>query len=172
MNQNEGTAKEDRAEVVNDGLHEEHGPAATTGGEPTGLTTGSSDMDVCPDCGHVRGENKGLEQFLSRLGITDDMLSNLKAQFQNVDIDEYLNTAREHLKGSSSKVTAYTKENPAKVAAGVAALTLGAGLIYAAVNRGGTRELEDGLRQLELKRALDGPMYRLDEVLRELDVTV
>jgi hypothetical protein len=99
------------------------------------------------------------------------MLNNLKEQFQNVDIDEYLNTAREYLKGSSTKVTTYAKGNPAKVATGVAALALGAGIIYAAVNRD-AQELEDGLRQLELKRALDGPMYRLDEVLRELDVSV
>jgi hypothetical protein len=94
-----------------------------------------TEEQYCTHCGHALGESKGLEQFLGRLGISGDMFSNLKGQFQNVDIDEYLNTAREYLKGSSTKVTSYTKENPAKVAAGVAALALGAGLIYAAVNR-------------------------------------
>jgi hypothetical protein len=77
----------------------------------------------------------GLEQFLGRLGITDDMIDNLKTQFQNVEIDEYLNTAREYLKSSGGKATTYAKENPGKVAAGVAALAFGAGLIYAATNR-------------------------------------
>ncbi len=124
-------------------------------GTPIGVTSGSdadtfgtsaagesgahgapaSAEQYCTHCGHELGESKGLEQFLGRLGISGDMFSNLKGQFQNVDIDEYLNTAREYLKGSSTKVTSYTKENPAKVAAGVAALALGAGLIYAAVNR-------------------------------------
>lgn len=89
--------------------------------------------DVCPTCGQSKG--RGLEQFLGRLGITDDMIGNLKSQFQNVDIDEYMNTAREYLKDGSTKASTYAKENPGKVAAGVAALALGAGLIYAAANR-------------------------------------
>ena len=93
----------------------------------------ATDDAICPHCG--QSKNKGLEQFLGRLGINDDMLNNLKGQFQNVDIDEYMNTAREYLKDGSTKATSYAKENPGKVAAGVAALALGAGLIYAAVNR-------------------------------------
>ena len=101
-------------------------------GASTGSDTGS-DTGTCPTCG--RSNAGGLEQFLGRLGITDDMVSNLKGQFQNVDIDEYLNTARTYLKDGSGKATSYAKENPGKVAAGVAALALGAGLIYAAVNR-------------------------------------
>lgn len=97
-------------------------------GASSGTETGS-----CPTCG--RSSGGGLEQFLSRLGITDEMVSNLKGQFQNVDLDEYLNTARTYLKDGSGKATTYAKDNPGKVAAGVAALALGAGLIYAAVNR-------------------------------------
>lgn len=86
----------------------------------------------CPHCGQSLKSGSGLEQFLGRLGITEEMISNLKGQFQNVEIDEYLNTAREYLKDGSGKATTYAKENPGKVAAGVAALALGAGLIYAA----------------------------------------
>jgi len=52
-----------------------------------------------------------------------------------VEIDEYLNTARDYLKDGGGKATTYAKENPGKVAAGVAALALGAGLLYAATNR-------------------------------------
>lgn len=92
-----------------------------------------TDTSVCPTCG--QSKNRGLEQFLGRLGITQDMITNLKGQFANVDIDEYMNTAREYLKDGSGKATSYAKENPGKVAAGVAALALGAGLIYAAANR-------------------------------------
>lgn len=97
-----------------------------------GVSTGS-DTGICPTCGQPK--NSGLDQFLGRLGINEDMVNNLKSQFQNVDIDEYLTTARDYLKNGSTKATSYAKENPGKVAAGVAALALGAGLIYAAVNR-------------------------------------
>jgi hypothetical protein len=108
------------------------GSTANTGG---GLGSGTdTEASNCPHCGQAIGGG-GLEQFLGRLGITDDMLGNLKNQFGNVDIDEYLNTARDYLKNSGGKATTYAKENPGKVAAGVAALALGAGLLYASVNR-------------------------------------
>lgn len=107
------------------------GDTGTTGGYGVSSAT---DTGHCPTCGQsTRGG--GLEQFLGRLGITDDMINNLKGQFQNVDVDEYLNTARDYLKDGGSKAQTYAKENPGKVAAGVAALALGAGLLYAAVNR-------------------------------------
>lgn len=113
---------------------------SSSGGTNLGGTTGgfgvstATDTGHCPTCGQsIRGG--GLEQFLTRLGITDEMINNLKSQFQNVDMDEYLNTAREYLKDGSTKASSYAKENPGKVAAGVAALALGAGLILAAVNR-------------------------------------
>ena len=125
------------------------GGGVTTGPGNSGTGTSSSGTDfstksgfgaqsatddaICPHCG--QSKNRGLEQFLGRLGITDEMMGNLKSQFQNVDIDEYMNTAREYLKDGSTKASTYAKENPGKVAAGVAALALGAGLIFAAVNR-------------------------------------
>jgi hypothetical protein len=118
-----------------------------THGSPASST--DTEEQFCTHCGHALAESKGLEQFLGRLGISGDMFSNLKGQFQNVDIDEYLNTAREYLKGSSTKVTNYTKENPAKVAAGVAALALGAGLIYAAVNRDKTDAPLEGVGEIK-----------------------
>jgi hypothetical protein len=96
----------------------------------TGTGTGT-----CATCGQSLRGSAGLEQFLGRLGITDDMIDSLKTQFQNVDVDEYLNTARDYLKSGSNRATTYTKENPGKVAAGVATLALGAGLLYAALNR-------------------------------------
>ena len=108
------------------------GGFGVTSASDTGSGTGT---EHCPHCGQSMNKGGGLEQFLGRLGITEDMVGNLKSQFQNVDIDEYLNTARDYLKDSSGKAGTYAKENPGKVAAGVAALALGAGLIYAAVNR-------------------------------------
>lgn len=99
-----------------------------------GVSSGT-DAAPCPTCGHSKTSGTGLEQFLGRLGISDDMMNNLKGHFQNVDIDEYLNTARTYLKDGGDKASSFAKENPGKVAAGVAALALGAGLIYAATNR-------------------------------------
>ena len=70
-----------------------------------------------------------------KLGISDEMVDNLRTQMQNVDLEEYLNTARDYLKSSSAKAKTFTKENPGKVAAGVAVLAVGAGLLISALNR-------------------------------------
>jgi hypothetical protein len=89
----------------------------------------------CPTCGRsdAAPSGRGLEEFLSRLGISEEMITNLKTSVQNIDIDEYLNTAREYLKGGSQKATTYVKENPGKVAAGVAVLAVGTGLLINAM---------------------------------------
>jgi hypothetical protein len=113
------------------------GGGTDIGGTNTGGAFGASsgtDTGICPHCGQSMSGG-GLEQFLGRLGISEDMINNLKTQWSNVDIDEYLTTARDYLKGAGDKATTYTKENPGKVAAGVAALALGAGLLYAATHR-------------------------------------
>ena len=94
---------------------------------------GNNATGTCAHCGQPL--NRGLEQFLGRLGINDDMIDNLKKSMENVDVEEYLNTARDFLKGGSEKATTYAKENPGKVAAGVAVLAVGAGLLISALNR-------------------------------------
>ena len=100
----------------------------------TGATTNSS--FACPHCGKsIPGVNRGLEQFLGKLGINDEMIGNLKSSIQNVDVEEYLNTAREYLRNGGDKAKSFAKENPGKVAAGVAVLAVGAGLLLSALNR-------------------------------------
>jgi hypothetical protein len=117
------------------------GFGGTTGSDFGGSTSPSSSTGmgehICPTCGtkHNTGLNRGLEQFLGRLGISDEMVNNLKSSMQNVDVEEYLNTAREYLKSGSDKATTFAKENPGKVAAGVAVLAVGAGLLISALNR-------------------------------------
>jgi hypothetical protein len=92
-------------------------------------TSGVSDSDgACPTCGHNRN-SKSLEQFLGKLGISDDMIRNLKSSMDNVDVDEYLNVAREYLRTGTSRAANFAMENPAKVAAGVAVLAVGAGML-------------------------------------------
>ena len=94
----------------------------------TGLTS-ATDRDpsagggVCASCGQPIGANRTLEQVLDKLGLKD------------VDVEEYLNTARDYLKSGTSKATAFAKENPGKVAAGAAVVAIGAGLLIAALNR-------------------------------------
>ena len=112
-----------------------------TGATPTSTggtgTMASTSSGVCPTCGQNRNAsaNSGLEQFLGKLGISDDMVKNLKTSMQNVDVEEYLNTARDYLKGGTDKATTFAKENPGKVAAGVAVLAVGAGLLISALKR-------------------------------------
>jgi hypothetical protein len=171
MSQNEGHSapKKTGYEAAND-IREHEGSAFTVDVHDTKFS--GNDTGICPHCGQAL-ESSDLEQLLGRLGITQEMLSNLKDQFQNVDVDEYLTTARESLKRSGNDLQLYVKENPAKVAAGVAALALGAGLVWSSfAHQADTEELEDRVRQLELRIALAGPKYRLDEVLSELGVAV
>jgi hypothetical protein len=114
------------------------GTGSSSGSMGTGLGT-SSGTGNCAHCGQSlskgTGSGAGLEQFLGKLGISDDMISNLRTSMQNVDVEEYLNTARDYLRNGSEKATSYTKENPGKVAAGVAVLAVGAGLLISALNR-------------------------------------
>jgi hypothetical protein len=88
---------------------------------------------VCANCGQPM--NRGLDQFLGKLGISDEMIGNLKNQMQNVDVEEYINTAREYLRTGGDKAKTFAKENPGKVAAGVAVLAVGASLLINALNR-------------------------------------
>jgi hypothetical protein len=102
-----------------------------TSSEPAPLKSSAT----CPQCGQALGGNRGLEELLGKLGISDEMIANLRTQMQNVDLDEYLATARDYLKTSGEKAKNFTKENPGKVAAGVAVLAAGAALLISALNR-------------------------------------
>lgn len=102
------------------------------------VTPGSSRSESCPHCGQPiggSGVNKGLEEFLGKLGISDEMIGNLRNTVQNIDVDEYLDTAREYLRSGSDKAKSFARENPGKVAAGVAVLAVGVGLLVTALNR-------------------------------------
>jgi hypothetical protein len=108
--------------------------AGTSGS--TGSMAGGH-AETCTSCGRSMNDttNNGLDAFLGKIGISDDMLDKIKGTMQNVDVEEYLNTARDYIKDSSGKAKSFTKENPGKVAAGVAVLAVGAGLLLSALNR-------------------------------------
>ena len=131
------------------GIGQTSGATSGTGfnsGASAGVNPGAT-TGTCAHCGSQLGvrapeTSTGLEQFLGRIGISGEMLATLRSSVQNIDVEEYLTTARDYLrdtggkiKEGTSKATAYTKENPGKVAAGVAALAVGAGLIISALNR-------------------------------------
>lgn len=103
-------------------------------GSGSGLGTGNG-AGVCASCGQALGGNSGIEQLLGKLGISSDMIANLKSSMQDIDVEEYLNTARDYLKTGTNKATNFAKENPGKVAAGAAVLAIGAGLLISALNR-------------------------------------
>lgn len=125
----------DQDTPMGSGVSSGFGTGTSGFGSTSGTDAGSTGAaGLCPNCGQSL-KGGGLEQFLGRLGITEEMIGNLKTQFQNVEIDEYLNTARDYLKTGGDKASTYAKDNPGKVAAGVATLALGAGLLYAALNR-------------------------------------
>jgi len=108
------------------------GFGSTGFGSTTASDTGTSrigtESSVCPTCGHDKNA-KGLDQFLAKLGISDEMVSHLKSSLNDVDVDQYLNTAREYLRTGGTKASTFAKENPGKVAAGVAVLAIGAGML-------------------------------------------
>jgi hypothetical protein len=115
---------------------ESYGTTGINSASDSGSALGtSSNGGTCASCGQPLGGNSGLEQFLGKLGISDDMISNLKSSMQNIEVEEYLNTARDYLKNGTSKATNFAKENPGKVAAGAAVLAIGAGLLISALNR-------------------------------------
>jgi hypothetical protein len=177
--QGQHVAAKESQSVAGDNSSSSAGVSVSTSSGTAGSSSGSfsagwgsgtsGDPDVCPSCGQPLSEG-GLEKFLGRLGITTEMIDSLKGQFENVNVDEYLNTAREYLNDGSGQAQTYAKENPGKIVAGVAAFALGAGLLWSKC--ASTQEREDRSRQLEMKNALRGRKYRLDEVLRELDVTL
>src|SRR5438045_2646588 len=103
---------------------------------PGHSSTNGGSMGTCAHCGKpITANLHGLEQFLGKVGISDDVINNLKSQFENVDVDQDLNTARDYVKGNSGKAKDFAKENPGKIAAGVAVLAVGASLLISALNK-------------------------------------
>lgn len=114
------------------------GPGSTSASDRGSSLKSAAATGSCSSCGQPLGgseANAGLEQFLGKLGISEEMITNLKSSMASVDLEQYLNTARDYLKDNTGKAKDYAKENPGKVAAGVAVLAVGAGLLISALNR-------------------------------------
>jgi len=91
---------------------------------------------------HTDNETAGREAKVLR-DFLDELPRDLQAVRDAVARDRRRRTGGTSIQESSippdgsSKATSYARENPGKVASGVAAIALGAGLIYAALNRHG-----------------------------------
>ena len=96
---------------------------------------GASTTDLCEHCGSSLTNTTALEQFLARLGLNDQMVQKLKSSIDSAEVEQYITTAREYLKTTGDKAKTFTKDNPGKVAAGVAVLAVGAGLLLNALNK-------------------------------------
>jgi hypothetical protein len=104
----------------------------TTSRSNTGVNTGA-DSGVCDHCGQPLGQNRALQQFLGKVGINEEMMNALMNQMQNIDVEQYLNTARDYLKNTGEKAKTYSKDHPGQVAAAGVAVLVGAGLLINAM---------------------------------------
>jgi hypothetical protein len=112
--------------------------AGRTGGNMSRGTSSGTSSGTCAACGQSLNGNRvnaGLEHFLGRLGISEDMIQKLESSVSNIDVEEYLTTARDYLREGGGKAKQYAKEHPGQLAAGVAALAVGVGLLVTALNR-------------------------------------
>src|SRR5258706_9136707 len=114
-------------------------PIGNTGFGTTSATeSGSTAASTRAACGQSlrrSGTNNAIEELLGRLGLSDEMIDNLRTSMANVDIEDYLDTAPQDFRANSGKAKEYARENPGKVAAGVAVLAVGAGLLFSALHR-------------------------------------
>jgi hypothetical protein len=74
-----------------------------------------------------------VEQFLGRLGLSDEMIDKLKTSMSNIDLEEYLDTARTYLEKGAEQTTTFVKKNPGKVIAGAVVLGIGTALLVRAL---------------------------------------
>src|SRR5437868_7188845 len=89
-------------------------PIGNTGFGTTSATeSGSTAASTCAACGQSlrgSGTNNAIEELLGRLGLSDEMIDNLRTSMANIDIEDYLDTARQYLRANSGKAKEYARE--------------------------------------------------------------
>ncbi len=114
------------------------------GGSTAEVLTSHSHSEKCDSCGTPLMGGKpaqfgdpgtALDGLLGSLGVNSEMLGKVKETLSKVDVDEYLSTAREYMKASSGKARDFAKDNPGKLLAGLAVITVGAGLLFGTLNK-------------------------------------
>lgn len=114
---------------------------ATTTPNTTGMPESSQYGDTTSDFGTTSametsgGLSSGIVSVLEKFGVNEEQLNSVRETLKNVNIDQSLERAKEQVTESITKAREYAKRNPAAVAAGLAVLVIGAGLIAAAASR-------------------------------------
>lgn len=100
----------------------------------TPMSSGYGEASV-REGGATTGTSPGLEQLLRKLGINDAMIENIRTSLQDVNLEEYLDSARDLLRENAEKAKDFARENPGKIAAGAVLLAVGLGLLISASKR-------------------------------------
>lgn len=127
-------------------MEENNNPTGTTSGVASGTTgvgaaTGSANSDNAISAlggNHgdtTSGMGAGVASILERFGISENQLNTVRETLKNVNLEESLDRAKEQVSDSISKAREYARQNPGAVAAGLAVLVIGAGLIAGAAMR-------------------------------------
>lgn len=117
------------------------GVASGTSG--VGAATGSANSDNAisglganhGSSSESAGMSAGVLSLLERFGVTESQLSAVRDTLKNVNLEESLDKAKEQVSESMTKARDYARQNPGAVAAGLAVLVIGAGLLAGAAMR-------------------------------------
>lgn len=112
-------------------------PAATS--DSSSLSTSSFGTTEASETA-ASGFSTSIVSMLEKFGVNETQLNSVRETLKNVNLDQSLERAKEQVTDSIGKAREYAKKNPAAVAAGLAVLVIGAGLIAAAATRKGSNE--------------------------------
>lgn len=96
---------------------------------PFGATNASDTVERCDSCGQTLNQSEGVEALLAKIGLNEQMLTKVREALGDLDLEEQLRSVKTYLSDSTGKAKDYAKANPGKVAGGIAALAIGAGLL-------------------------------------------
>ena len=112
-------------------------PSGTSGMSDSSSLTSSSFGTTEANETAAGGFSASVVNLLERFGVDESQLNSVRDTLKNVNLDQSLERAKETVTDSIGKAREYAKKNPAAVAAGLAVLVIGAGLIAAAATRKG-----------------------------------
>ncbi len=101
----------------------------------TPMSSGYGETASRESSGGAAGISPGLEQLLRRIGVSDAMIENIRTSLQDVNLEEYLDDARNLLRENAEKAKDFARENPGKIAAGAVLLAVGVGLLISATKK-------------------------------------
>lgn len=101
----------------------------------TPMNAGYGETAARESSGAPAGISPGLEQLLRKVGISEATIENIRTSLQDVNLEEYLDDARNLLRENAGKARDFARENPGKIAAGAVLLAVGLGLLISATKK-------------------------------------